>query len=82
MVRVLAMTLLAKVASTPTPGCRALAHEVLHLLVGQYEQLAKASGFKTFCNSLSHREKHRLVCALFVLEPALDEVGWKIPQQR
>jgi hypothetical protein len=74
MARVHALTLLAKLSTQSKYF--GLLQELLKNLVQTFEQLQKMSGFKSFSNSHSHRQKHRILCAFFLLEPIMDQVSF------
>ena len=74
MVRVQALTLLAKLPRERHGRPFALAQHLIEQLVDNYTHLSLSAGFRNFPNSLSHREKHRSFCALFMLEEFMDEV--------
>ncbi|ELU08602.1 hypothetical protein CAPTEDRAFT_220697 [Capitella teleta] len=73
MVRIRALSLLAKLSAAASRECHALLLALLRSLMLQLQQLQAVSGFKSYSNSLSHREKHRIVCAFFLLETVMNE---------
>ena len=48
---------------------RIFAAEILSVLFTKHRQLQKLLSYRNFPNSLPHRQKHRIVCAVLVLEP-------------
>ena len=41
----------------------------------KYKEVAELSTYRNYINSLAHRQKHRILSALLILQGAVDEVS-------
>ncbi|XP_074640715.1 tRNA (guanosine(18)-2'-O)-methyltransferase TARBP1-like [Tubulanus polymorphus] len=72
MVRVMLLTSLMHL-KTNEEDHRSFVETFVHEAIAKYKQVLQQKKYRCFTNSMSHREKHRLIATVLMLEPFLSQ---------